>query len=151
MNIQPLASDAERAACASIMAESEPWLTLGQTYEQGLRLLAMTDREMLVALDGETVAGFAILSMQGILAGYLQTLAVAAPYRGQRVGARLMRFVEDRVFRDRPNVFLFVSSFNAPAQKFYAALGYQTIGIVRELLVKGHDEILMRKTIGPLR
>ena len=37
------------------------------------------------------------------------------------------------------------------AQKFYAALGYETIGVVREFLVKGHDEILMRKTIGPLR
>jgi ribosomal protein S18 acetylase RimI-like enzyme len=89
--------------------------------------------------------------MQGILAGYLQTLAVATPYRGQGVGARLMRFVEDRVFRERPNVFLFVSSFNLPAQKFYAALGYETIGVVREFLIQGHDEILMRKTIGPLR
>ena len=89
--------------------------------------------------------------MQGILAGYLQTLAVAASYRRQGVGARLMRFVEERVFRDRPNVFLFVSSFNASARKFYVALGYETIGIVREFLVKGQDEILMRKTIGPLR
>ena len=151
MNIHSLATDAERAACAGIMADSEPWLTLGQTYEQGLRLLTKPDTETVVALDGETVAGFAILSMQGILAGYLQTLAVATPFRRQRVGARLMRFVEERVFRDRPNVFLFVSSFNAPAQKFYTALGYETIGVLQEFLIKGHDEILMRKTIGPLR
>ena len=151
MRIEPLITEAQRDVCARIMAESDPWLTLGQTYEQSLRLMLMPDREIYVALEGEAVAGFAILSMQGILAGYLQTLAVAAPLRGQGVGTKLMSHIETRVFGDKPNVFLFVSSFNTPAQQFYAALGYETIGIVHEFLVKGHDEILMRKTIGPLR
>ncbi|MEP7199738.1 MAG: GNAT family N-acetyltransferase [Chloroflexota bacterium] len=151
MNIQPLASDAERAACARIMATSDPWLTLGQTHAQALALMSMPDREMFVALDGDVVVGFAIIAMRGVLSGYLQTIAVAESYRGQGIGTQLMQFVETRIFRDKPNVFLFVSAFNTRAQKLYTALGYETIGVVRDFLVKGLDEILMRKTTGPIR
>jgi len=151
MQIQAITTDAEREACARIMATSEPWLTLRQTYEQGLALLSAKNHELYVLKDGDEVAGFAILSMQGILSGYLQTIAVAETYRGRGCGTQLMRFVEERVFREKPNVFLFVSSFNLRARQLYEALGYEVIGTVKDFLVKGHDEILMRKTIGPLR
>lgn len=150
LSIQPISTDAERAACARIMATSEPWVTLGQTYEQGYRLLCATDREIYVARTGGVVAGFAIVSMQGILSGYLQTIAVAAPFRSRGYGAQLLRFVEARVFRERPNVFLFVSSFNLRARAFYESLGYEFVGEIKDFLVRGYGECLMRKTIGPL-
>jgi ribosomal protein S18 acetylase RimI-like enzyme len=113
--------------------------------------MSVKDRELYVLKDRDRVAGFAIISMQGILSGYLQTMAVAATYRGQGCGAQLMRFVEERIFREKPNVFLFVSSFNTRARRLYESLGYEVIGTVKDFLVKGHDEILMRKTIGPLK
>jgi ribosomal-protein-alanine N-acetyltransferase len=91
MIIRPLSADVEREACARMMATSEPWITLGQTYERALALLALPDREVYVAREGETVAGFAVVSMQGILAGYVQTIAVAEPFRAQGIGAHLMR------------------------------------------------------------
>jgi ribosomal protein S18 acetylase RimI-like enzyme len=61
-----------------------------------------------------------------------------------------MDFVERRIFTKYSNVFLCVSSFNSIAQKFYKKLGYQIVGVLKNYLVEGHDEILMRKTTGPI-
>lgn len=150
MTIVPLTTDAERDACARIMAGSDPWTTLGIGVERARAVFDPPDREYYVARDGDAVAGFVVISMQGVLRGYLQTIAVAADRRGTGLGARLLEFVERRVFRDSPNVFLFVSSFNAAARRFYEAHGYEAIGEVRDFLVAGHGEWLMRKTIGPI-
>ena len=151
MQIQPLVSEADRDACARIMAESDPWRTLGYTYFDLRERLDAPDREYYVLKDTARVVGFVIIAMGGILSGYLQTIAVAPAYRGQGLGTQLMAFVEQRVFREQPNVFLFVSSFNHGARSLYESLGYEIIGTVRNFLVEGHDEVLMRKTIGPLR
>ena len=64
--------------------------------------------------------------------------------------AALMRFAEERIFRDSPNVYLCVSSFNESAQRFYRRIGYEVVGELKELLIRGHSEILMRKTTGPV-
>jgi ribosomal protein S18 acetylase RimI-like enzyme len=66
------------------------------------------------------------------------------------VGAQLLAFVERRVFREAPNLFLFVSSFNEGARRFYEAHGYELVGEVTDFLVAGHGECLMRKSLGPL-
>lgn len=150
MEFVPLTTDAERDACARIMAGSDPWITLGIGVERARAVFDLPEREVLVARDGATVAGFAVISMQGVLAGYLQTLAVSPAHRGRGLGAALLERVEARVFREKPNVFLFVSSFNHGAQRFYEAHGYRVIGEVPDFLVAGCGERLMRKTIGPL-
>ena len=36
------------------------------------------------------------------------------------------------------------------AQRWYRRMGYQVIGELKDYLVGGHSEILMRKTVGPL-
>jgi hypothetical protein len=38
-SIKPLDSDSEAQACARLMASSEPWLTLGRTYEASLAIV----------------------------------------------------------------------------------------------------------------
>jgi ribosomal protein S18 acetylase RimI-like enzyme len=62
-----------------------------------------------------------------------------------------MAYAEARIFRDTPNVFICVSSFNPRAQAFYRRLGYEVIGELRDYVVRGHSEWLLRKSIGPLR
>jgi ribosomal protein S18 acetylase RimI-like enzyme len=62
----------------------------------------------------------------------------------------MMEFIEDRIFKISKNVFLCVSSFNKEARKFYLKHGYQNVGLLKDYIVKGHDEILMRKTTGPM-
>jgi ribosomal protein S18 acetylase RimI-like enzyme len=42
-----------------------------------------------------------------------------------------------------------VSSFNGDALRLYLRLGYEVIGELKDYLVRGHSEILLRKSKGP--
>jgi ribosomal protein S18 acetylase RimI-like enzyme len=61
-----------------------------------------------------------------------------------------VEFAERRILQVSPNVFMCVSSFNHGARRLYQRLGYQVIGELPDYLVRGHSEILLRKTTGPL-
>jgi len=82
--------------------------------------------------------------------GYLKSIAVKSGWRGKKLGEQMMAFIEKEIFSTCANLFLCVSSFNPDAQKFYLKLGYEKIGVLKNYLVEGHDEILMRKTISPI-
>jgi ribosomal protein S18 acetylase RimI-like enzyme len=62
----------------------------------------------------------------------------------------MLSFAEERILATVPNVFLCVSSFNEGAKRLYRRLGYEVIGELRDYVVEGHSEILLRKTTGPL-
>ncbi len=148
--VRRLASDAEAEACARLMASSEPWVTLGRTYDASLAIIRDPSREVYVALDARgAVAGFLILLLAGPFAGYLQTVCLAPESRGQGLGQRLIEFAESRVSEVSPNVFLCVSDFNPRARALYERLGYQLVGELPDFLVRGHAELLYRKTRGP--
>ena len=138
-------------ACARIMATSEPWITLQRTFDTLVPVVADANKELHLVRDAQGVAAFIILDMRGPMAGYIQTIAVREDRRGSGLGAALLSAVETLVYRRSPNVFLCVSSFNTRAQAFYARLGYEHIGVWRQYVVAGSDEILLRKTIGPIR
>jgi ribosomal protein S18 acetylase RimI-like enzyme len=148
--ITPLTDDADAQAGARLMADSEPWLTLGRTYDACLRIIQDPTREVYVAKDGEDLAGFLILCLSGAFVGYIQTVCVSPQRRGSGLGTALIRFAEDRIFRISPNVFMCVSSFNTRAQALYRRLHYEVVGELRDYIVPGHAEILLRKTTGPL-
>ena len=150
IEIKPLESADEARACAELMANSEPWLTLGRTFDDCLKLLTEPGNEIYAARAEKVLAGFIVLQLHGAFTGYIQTIGVAPEWRNRGIGTRLIQFAEDRIFRDNPNVFLCVSSFNIEAQKLYQRLGYERVGELKDYLVKGRSEILMRKTIGPI-
>jgi ribosomal-protein-alanine N-acetyltransferase len=147
--IERMAGDAEARICARIMAESEPWITLRRGFEAALKLTADPTKEVYVARAGKELAGHIVVNMEGPFAGYIQALVVSPEWRGQKIGEQLLRFAEERIFRDSPNVFLCVSGFNPRAQKFYARLGYERIGELKDYVISGELELLMRKSIGP--
>jgi ribosomal protein S18 acetylase RimI-like enzyme len=132
-----------------MMSESEPWKTLGRDYNASVATVSAPSKEVHVAVQGNEIAGFVIINMQGAFVGYIQTVCVAPGLRGQGIGSRLLRFAEERIFRDAPNVFMCVSSFNEDAQRLYARLGYKVVGELSDYIIAGHSEILLRKTTGP--
>ncbi len=151
LTIRPLASAADAQWCATLMASSEPWLSLGRSYAQSLTLVQATDREVHLAVgDGERRLGFVVLVLHGAFTGYLQTIAVAHDARGQGIGSALLDFTESLILQVSPNVFLCVSPFNTGARRLYERRGYVMVGTLTDFLVAGFDELLMRKTIGPL-
>ncbi|HKW49547.1 MAG TPA: GNAT family N-acetyltransferase [Gemmatimonadaceae bacterium] len=150
--IRHLESDEEARACARIMADSEPWITLRRDYDSSLALIRDPRREVYVALPagGVEVLGFIIVVMQGAFVGYIQSIAAREDWRGRGLGTRLIAFAESRIFRETPNVFICASSFNERARALYARLGYETVGELRDYVVSGASELLMRKSLGPL-
>jgi ribosomal protein S18 acetylase RimI-like enzyme len=149
VDIRPLDRGRDAAACAEMMLATEPWITLRLTRENALAVLYDTAREVYAMRDPLGVAGFVVIDMRGLLRGYIQTVCVRADRRGEGVGSALLRFAEDRIFRESPNVFICVSSFNPEARRLYERLGFEEVGALREMIVPGHDELVLRKTRGP--
>src|SRR6185369_9726071 len=140
----------ESRRCARMMAASEPWITLKRGFVESLAIVEGKDREVHVALEGGQLRGFVILSMSGAFAGYIQTVCVAPEARSRGIGTRLVRFAETRIFRESPNVFLCVSSFNPRARTLYRRLGYVRVGELKGYITPEYSETLFRKTIGSL-
>jgi ribosomal protein S18 acetylase RimI-like enzyme len=140
----------EARACAQMMADSEPWITLRRGFDDNFKLLRDPAKEAYVALVENAVAGFVLLHLHGPLNGYLQAIGVMPEARSAGIGLKLIQFAEERIFHHSPNVFLCVSSFNTRARKLYEHLGYEQVGVLKDYIVKGHSEILMQKTRGPL-
>ena len=137
-------------ACAELMAASEPWITLRRADSDIMGIIDDETSEAYVAMSHGEIIGFAIIKMRGAFVGYIQSIVISPRYRGCGVGTRFMEFLEHRILSERPNVFICVSSFNDDAKRLYERLGYETIGRLKDYIVKGHDEILMRKSIAPL-
>ena len=135
---------------AEMMTQSDPWLRLGIGYDDLFTMVSDTIREVYVAQLDDTLVGGVIIEMMGAFTGYIKSICVSPDHRGRGIGGLLMAFVETRVFREKPNVFLCVSDFNHEAQRFYEALGYGVVGVLDDYLVSGLGEVLMRKTIAPI-
>jgi len=149
--IRPIQGREEIDVCARMMAGSEPWITLQRDYDASVQTLTSPGKEVYVAADGRQILGFIILNLQGGFTGYIQSIGVAPEWRSRGTGRRLVAYAEERIFREAPNVFICVSSFNPGAQRFYRSLGYEAIGELKDFVVRGHSEILLRKTIAPWR
>ncbi len=151
LTIRPIESEAEAQWCARLMSASEPWVSLGRTYQESLDRMRDETRERYVARLGSVLAGFLVLNMKGAFVGYIQTVCVTPEQRGKGVGTKLVQFAEERIFRESPNVFICASSFNHEARKLYERMGYRLVGALMDYFVKGHSELLLRKSIGPIQ
>ena len=140
----------EAEICARMMAESEPWITLKRNYEDSLEIISDPSREVYLALGDDEILGFVIIEMEGAFVGYIKSIYTAPKWRGKGIGSQLMSYVESRIFREAPNVFICVSGFNEGARRLYERLGYEVVGELKDYIVAGESEILMRKTIAPL-
>ena len=151
LELRRLKSEVEAKQCANLMACSEPWITLGRTFEDSLKILLDSSKEIYLAFLDNQHAGFIIINMKGAFIGYIQTICISPEFRGKGLGTKLIQFAEERIFSETPNVFMCVSSFNKEAQKLYERLGYEVIGELKDYIVSGYSEILLRKTIAPLK
>ncbi len=136
--------------CAKLMSQSEPWVTLRRTEDDVIKIIQDDTSEVYVARSQSEIIGFAIIKMKGAFVGYIQSVVIVSRHRGAGIGVRFVKFLEERILSEQPNVFICVSSFNHDARRLYERLGYDTIGRLKDYIVKGHDEILMRKSIAPL-
>jgi len=150
IDIRKLQDTIQAKICAEMMSSSDPWIKLKRDYDSSLKVISDKTREVYLALAGQEIVGFTILGMGGALVGYIQTVCVAPNWRGTDIGSQLIDFAENRILRESPNVFIMVSSFNPDAKRLYTRLGFEFIGELRDYIIPGHSEYLLRKSIAPL-
>ena len=138
------------AECAQLMSRSDPWITLGLTYEYCMKAFEGDFREVFLEEYEKELAGFVILQTQGTFKGYIQTIFMKESRRGMGLGRKLIQFCEDRILEYSPNIFICVSSFNEGAAKLYEKLGYKRVGELEDFIKRGYVELLYRKTVGPI-
>ena len=150
MEIVRLGDLEEAKACAKMMVDSEPWITLKRGYEASLKIITDSNREVYLARENGEILGFIVIEMNGAFVGYIKSIYTAPEWGGRGVGGKLMDYVEDRIFKEAPNVFICVSGFNKGAQRLYKRLGYEVVGELNDYIISGESEILLRKTIATL-
>ena len=63
------------------------------------------------------------------------------------VGSEILQWIAAQARRESSNVWVLVSSFNAPARTFYARQGFNEVGLLKDFVQSGYDEILLRKVV----
>lgn len=108
---------------------------------------------MLTAKEGEIIRGFVWMQKQAVfgLSDYVRLIAVEEGQQGRGIGQFLMMAVEVLAQKSGPNLFVLTSMDNFAAQNFYLRLGYEQIGTIRNYILPGADELLLRKTWGTIR
>ena len=144
-NIHLVDSDEEKITCAEIMSKLDPWITLGVSFDQMMQTLKDNINEVYAVFIKDEIVGIIIIQTRGAFSGYLKSIALKTGWRNKGFGKVMMNFFEEKAFSNGNNAFLCVSSFNKKAQKFYLNLGYRIIGELKDYVVEGYDEILMRK------
>jgi ribosomal protein S18 acetylase RimI-like enzyme len=148
--IRRIQGDAEAWACADMMASTEPWLSYGRTRDHTFFTVSNPQAESYAAFADDEIVGVVVVALPvPLIRGYIAGLVVKAPFRNRGIGTRLLRVAEERIFRESPNVFMCVTSFNTAAQRLYARLGYTQVGELSDFVLPGVSELLLRKTRGP--
>lgn len=142
------ASSDDREWAASLMASSDPWMTLGRGIDACRAACQRPHFLLYVARHGEERCGFALVNPRGVAGSpYLASIAVAPAWRSRRVGAILLDHCEREAARSSRHFFLCVSSFNGRAQAFYERQGYRQVGTFEDYIIDGAAEHLMYKRI----
>ena len=136
--------------CAAMMAAQDPWLKLGFTETECRLSFPGDHRQVFVwRLAGE-IQGFIIIQPKGSFRGYIQILCVHPEYHNAGIGSALLDFAEKEIAAYSPNIFICVSAFNTKAHALYLRKGFQEVGVLKDFINPGYDELLLLKSRGPL-
>lgn len=102
---------------------------------------------ILGAWQGAQPLGFAWWQARGAFARspYLRLLVVAPGATGSGVGAHLLEAITSDAFAEANDLFLLVTHDNLAAQRFYTRNGFERVGVLHDYVIRGIDEVLMRK------
>ena len=144
--------EAEKAdidTCTDIILSSEVWSPYSMDYEKAYNMLSSTQDKLYVAEINGCIVGFVTLRANGIgnFGAFVRLLAVKDGFRGKGIGKQLVEFATKIAANHDRNLFLLCSTKNSLGISFYESSGFEKIGVLGDLFVDGHDEILFRKRI----
>lgn len=82
-------------------------------------------------------------------AAYLRLLLVHEAHHGRGIGGRLLERAEEEARAWANHLYLFATTDNAPARRFYERHGYRYVGDLPELARPGLNEALYHKSLRP--
>lgn len=140
---------------AEMLGTMEPWTYYGidpDAWGRSLRSIA-AEEVAYVGVEGERVVAFVQFRLGGTfaLSGYIRIIAVRPGLAGKGLGRQILSFAEEMILSRGPNVFLLCSARNNSAQDFYRAVGYVECGRLPSYVLADEDEIIFRKSNGPIR
>ncbi len=150
--VRPM-NEADIPIIAAWMPALPLWRRYGVTVESATRLFERSmQQDILLTADlpGEAVAcGLLRCIRRGAfnLSPYVSALGVQAEYQNRRIGAALLRQVEQEVADSSADVFLLTSEFNQDAQRFYRRQGYTQVGAIADYIMPGVTELIFRKRL----
>ena len=140
---------------AEIMSTSEAWKCFGIDYGWAFKTLTTMTDALYVAVSPETgeVVGFGSVRRDGVgnIGAYTRLFGVKKKYLRRGIGRQLCDFIWDIAAKTSPNLFLICSENNKPGLEFYEKMGFTKAGILTGLVIPGQNEILLRKTSGPIK
>lgn len=143
-----LSDDTEKDLASQLLANSEPWLTLGISQEKCNTNCHDPEFSLYMAYSGNNPAGIIILDPRGLAGSpYIKSIAVYPEFRGQGIGTILLSFAEGLFRSSSRHLFICVSSFNQRARKLYETCGYEIVGEFKDYIIDGASEILMHKRL----
>ncbi len=149
VEIRPALS-ADYPWAAALMANSDPWVTLGRDYAACLNACTREGDHLLVAWLDDLRVGFVIVRDTGVAGSpYIPCIDVAPQHRSAGVGASMLAQVESMYCREARYLFLCVSSFNLRARAFYERHGFAVMGEFPDFIMAGESEFLMGKRLQP--
>ncbi len=145
-------TNADFAKLAQIISSSSAWTCYGIDYNKALKLFAQMQDNIYIAELNQQVAGFFTIRPDGVgnIGAYIRMLAVDSACRGRGIGAQLIDYAGHIAASNIPNLFLICSVDNIDARRFYERNGFEQVGLLKDLAVINHDEILYRKCLGTL-
>ena len=135
--------------CSKLISSSEAWSTLGIDYNKAFELLDSMEDRIYVAENNNNIVGLITLRPNGMgnFGAYIRMIAIKEELRNSGIGKQLVNFIESVAAKHDKNMFLVCSITNVSAISFYEAIGFERVGVLSNLFIDGHDEILYRKRI----
>ena len=136
----------DAARLGALLAAIDPWRTLGLPEDSLTRALSRDDPAVARYLvrAGDRDAGVVVLRGPWLRGPFLELLAVFEPFQRRGLGREVIAWIAGTAVAAAPNLWATVSSFNARARAFYATLGFREVAVLPDLIVAGHDEVLLR-------
>jgi ribosomal protein S18 acetylase RimI-like enzyme len=132
---------------ASMLAASDPWLTLNFSASALAAYLTRDDpalRRYMITVSGRP-AGVICVRHPWLRGPYIELLGISPNFRGQGLGGQVLAWAEAEARRGAKNLWVVASAFNQRALDFYQRQGFRTVATLPGLVAPGQDEILLRK------
>lgn len=139
----------EARTLSHVLAEMDPWRTLGYTpgaLEQYLLRPDETLYRYVVSVESQP-SGVVCVRYPWLRGAYLELIGLDAALQGRGLGRAVLQWIEEQARQAVPNVWVLVSAFNIRARTFYEQQGFCIIGTLQDFVRPGYDEILLRKVV----